>query len=152
MSCGGYDRWDSVKAGCGACGGRFGTSARTLCIGEVSDLTRLLKRSPTFDAIRIVAPLPLDDSMQWEQRLFRLYDECGCTAGSVAVLCVLAGTALRALTQRLALGWEAVATVVLMCFGAAVAGKVIGIAFSRWRLRAAVRVLAEILASHVNVA
>jgi len=139
-----------VNAGCGACAGRFGTGPRTLCVRDAADLRSLLQKRPRFDSIRIVAPLPLDERLCWEQRLFALYDDCGCVVGSVALLCVLAATGLLALLQPASLGWQAIAIVLLMCFVAAVTGKFIGIAISRLRLRAAVRLLSDALASRAN--
>jgi hypothetical protein len=139
-----------VKAGCGACAGRFGTGPRTLCVRNAVDLESLLKKRPTFDSIRIVAALPLDERLCWEQRLFALYDECGCAAGAVALLCVLAASGVRALLQPAPLGWQSIATVLLMCFAAVVAGKFIGITLARRRLKAAVRLLGDTLASRVN--
>jgi hypothetical protein len=139
-----------VSAGCGACAGRFGTGARTLCVRDAADLESLLKKRPTFDSIRIVAPLSSDERLHWERRLFALYDECGCTAGAVALLCVLAASGVRALLQPAQLGWQAIATVLLLCFAAVVAGKFIGMMHSRRRLKAVVRLLGETLALRVS--
>lgn len=136
-----------MNTGCGACAGRLGTGPRTLCIRGVADLESLLKKRPAFDSICILAPLPLDQRLHWERRLLALYDECGCTAGAVALLCMLAVVGVRAMLQPAPLGWQAVATVVLMCFAAVVAGKFIGIALSRRRLKAAVQLLGETLSS-----
>jgi hypothetical protein len=135
-----------MNVGCGACAGRFGTGPRTLCVRDVADLERLLKKRPRFDSIHIVAPLMLDERLHWERRLSTLYNECGCSAGAVALLCVLAASGVRALLQPALLRWQPIATVLLMCFAAAVAGKFIGITLSRQRLKAEVRLLGETLA------
>lgn len=141
-----------MNAGCGACAGRFGTGPRTLCVRNAADLEPLLKRRPRFDSIRVVAPLPLEDQLRWENRLSELYNECGCSAGSVALLGVLAACGLYALLRPPLPGWRPIVTVLALCFAAAVVEKLIGIAISRVRLNAEVRCLAETLAMRTNAA
>lgn len=139
-------RWGTpVSSGCGGCAGRFGTGPRTLCIGRPSDLGQMFNRNTRFDSIRVVAPLTLEQQKRWEHRLFALYSECGCSAGSVALLVVLAVSAGHALLWPPLPGWHPIAAVLLMCFVAAVTGKMVGIKWSRFRLTVEARRLAGIL-------
>lgn len=134
-----------MNAGCGGCQGRFGTTSRTLCVNGPADLAKLLRSGPKFDSIRIVSALPLDERLRWEQRLFSLYEECGCQGGAVALVLMLTAVGIRSWLQPAPLGWRAIAVVVLSCFAAVALGKISGIAIAKWKLRTVVRDLGEAL-------
>jgi hypothetical protein len=74
-------------------------------------------------------------------RIRRLYNDCGCAWGELALAAALVVVALgpALVGWPAGLGWG---SGVLVCAGAAVAGKLAGLAWSRWRVRLLLRQLA----------
>ena len=75
------------------------------------------------------------DRARWEERLTAAYAECGCHAGGAALLLALAAVATVGIASPGAWTWRGTLVAGAICMLAAVAGKLVGIAFARLRLR-----------------
>src|SRR5712692_4983539 len=75
-------------------------------LGDVPSLTQLAVRgarwsTPCADITLHFRALSSSETAQWERRLERLYNECGCAAGAVALILCLVILALLIWT-----GWH----------------------------------------------
>lgn len=102
------------------------------------DSLERLRASSTKRVIRsivVVAPeLPPDAVRRLERQLNRWYFACGCEQGSMAVL----GTLLSCLTIGICLGFDGALEwwrIALYMMAAALAGKALGLAYAKVRLR-----------------
>jgi hypothetical protein len=105
-----------------------------------------------FSRVRIRLVLPREahaDGEELERRLVKQQSACGCDQGSLAgVLYLVAmgvGLALGLVSPGSILAWGAL---VAGLFVALLAGKMIGLAFARWKTRSLLSELASLLPDH----
>ena len=120
---------------------RSASQGATLVLDRPGSLDRLRDPTTRLTTRHISLEGPFDDP-PLERRLNAAYFACGCQTGSVAVLIVMLASVLGGLTQGFdgRLGWLWVA---LYVAGAAVAGKLAGLAIARLQLRSILRSLSQ---------
>jgi hypothetical protein len=120
--------------GCGGCRGSLIPDHRTLVIAAQEDLDLLLSTRGRFDAVVMQVDAPPDERTRWERRLLEAYADCGCDAGGVALLIALAAIAFVSFAMHATPSWRTGVTALFFCFGAAMLGKMAGLAVARLRL------------------
>ncbi|MEV4197724.1 hypothetical protein [Micromonospora globbae] len=105
-------------------------------LDRVEALVSWLKR-PHLDRVTITMPgLDATESDRAARTIRHLFNDCGCAWGASALVVAVAGAVLARPG-----GVAALATAALACLAAAVAGKLLGLAWSRQRLLARLRAL-----------
>ena len=107
-----------------------------LIFDSPNDLRALRSRAMRRDVSRVVLAFARDDAV--ERDINRGLRACGCEVGSI-LLCI----ALVSMAVEFMLGWRTSWWIVgAIAFGAALVGKIAGLALAEWRLRAAINRLA----------
>jgi hypothetical protein len=118
-------------------------------VTSIEQLRRLpAARSPVVPGRRVHLELAeLDDRerARWEARLSRWAGACGCKSGAAALLVFAAWFTFAALTGRLGLSLLSPLLFVAGCVGAALLGKLLGIAIGRLALHVSVGRLCRLL-------
>lgn len=84
--------------------------------------------------------LPADEATDWEQRLERHRRNCGCRAGSVAMLFAIALWIVYSVLPHTVRSWQrTIGMGILVLFVSGLAGKLIGLALARIRFNLTVR-------------
>jgi hypothetical protein len=129
----------SVEARCRGCGGGV-PSGRVLRARTGSDLAALTHSWGRYERIDLLTDeLDSAERERWEARLLAAYGECGCHAGGAAVLLTLAALATVATTRPVAWTWAWAGLGIGAVLAAALAGKLVGVAVARIRLRDDIR-------------
>ena len=137
---------EAASRPCAGCGRRRAAGNRTLAIASENDTRPLVVTWRRFDDVRIVAAgLSGEERDAWEDRLLGLYTECGCHMGGIATLLAIVVVIGVTLAAEPLSGFAGAAAGIGVIFGAALAGKAIGIAAARFRLRNEVRRLGAVL-------
>lgn len=108
-------------------------------LGNSADLRELLARVPVLGGpargrVSVRVPgMSADVERRWERRLGVWLAACGCETGALLALSALAWR-VAAAVREWPLGWGAAAASGAWVFGAAVAGKIIGLAGARLML------------------
>lgn len=118
-----------------------------------NSLTAVLERGPR--ALPSSVPILIDDPSltsaqraEWEARLSRLYNECGCHEGALGLLAALPVLLALLLWRQPGFGLldpGGIALLVLLPLVGAIGGKLLGLALGRLRLRRAVTELSGLI-------
>lgn len=94
-------------------------------------------RRPHLDRVTVTMPgLDAAERERAAKAIRHLFNDCGCTWGALALVAAGAGVLMVGPN-----GGRAVAGAALGCLAAAAAGKLLGLAWSRWRLLTRLRAL-----------
>ncbi|MFD0785019.1 hypothetical protein ACFQZ8_14020 [Micromonospora azadirachtae] len=110
--------------------------ARAADLDRVETLVSWLKR-PHLDRVTVTMPgLDTTERERAARTIRHLFNDCGCAFGALALVVTVAASVLARPS-----GGTAYAMTALTCLAAAVAGKLLGLAWSRQRLLARLRAL-----------
>ena len=94
---------------------------------------------PTVTEVVIRLPwLDEDERHRYASAIRRLFNDCGCAVAAAAFIAALAATLLTHVPER-GWSWPLVGTSLVISITAALAGKLLGLACTRHRLRALLR-------------
>jgi hypothetical protein len=115
-------------------------------VDDLESLRRRRRHTRRFDGLllEVGGALSEADAKAWETQLSRYYFACGCEVASVFLLVALVGYVLVIGVASTGFGsatWRELFGGVLICFVAAITGKVAGLLYARGRLRATIRSL-----------
>lgn len=109
---------------------------------QAAALASWLDRPSVSEVVVTLPWLDTDERSSSAQAIRRLFNDCGCAVGSISAMATVAAVLLPQVLTR-GWSWPAVGSAVGAGVAAAVAGKLAGLAWSRWRLRARLRLLAQ---------
>jgi hypothetical protein len=97
-----------------------------------------------------LAVLSHEERTDWEDRLDRLHQACGCVEGGIGLIAALTGCLVFLFVQPggiLATRWQTIGVSLLIVIAAAVLGKCLGLWLARLKLRRAVTDLKRLVRS-----
>jgi len=94
---------------------------------------------PSVDVVEVLLPwLDADEQARSAKIIRDLFNDCGCLWGAPAFVVSVAGVLVPQLVSR-GWSWPAFGRAILVGVAAGFAGKLLGLAWSRWRLAMRIR-------------